>query len=92
MYRKNADYITLVVTDLGMSVMDGYQLFNELKKINPELPIIISSGFGDMDVSTRINKEDIAGFLNKPYTFAQLREVLKSVVEKIPMKDNQTIN
>ena len=80
-YLKNAVEITLVVTDMGMPVMDGYELFSELKKINPELPIIISSGYGDTEVNSRIGIDKIAGIISKPYNTDQLREILKSVVE-----------
>ena len=80
LYRMNAEKITLVVTDIGMPVMDGYALFSELKKINPELPIIIASGFSDTVVTLRIAVENIAGFISKPYSFEQLRDALKSVV------------
>lgn len=83
LYQKHADDILLVVTDIGMPIMDGYELFRELKKLRPELPIIISSGFGETVVTARINREDIAGFISKPYKFDQLWEVLKSVVDKL---------
>lgn len=82
MYQKIAENITLVVTDIGMPIMDGYVLFRELKKLNFDVPIIISSGFGDSPVTSRIATGDAAGFLNKPYNFDQLREVLKEVVEE----------
>jgi len=79
-YQKNAARITLVVTDIGMPVMDGYELFRELKKLNPVLPIIISSGFGETEVTSRIPREEVAGMVSKPYRFDQLRKVLKSVL------------
>jgi YesN/AraC family two-component response regulator len=81
LYQKNDADITLVVTDVGMPVMNGYELFRELKKLRPELPIIISSGFGDVDVTSKIACDDIAGLIGKPYSFDKLREVLKGVVE-----------
>ena len=80
-YKNNTTEITLVVTDMGMPVMDGCQLFNELKKLNPELPIIVSSGYGDVEVVARIGSDNIAGLISKPYNPDQLREVLKSVVK-----------
>ena len=61
--------------------MDGYELFRELKKLNPALPIIISSGFGDTVVTALIPRDEIAGLVGKPYSFDQLREVLKMVVD-----------
>ncbi len=81
MYQKNAAEITLVVTDMGMPVMDGYELFHKLKSLDPELPIIVSSGYGDVEVSARIGSDNIAGIISKPYNPSQLREVLKSVME-----------
>jgi FixJ family two-component response regulator len=63
-------------------------LFKELKDLAPELPIIISSGFGDTVVTSRIAPDDIAGLVSKPYNFGQLRNVLKSVIEGTKL--NQT--
>ena len=81
LYREHAAEIILVVTDLGMPIMNGYELFGELKKLNPELPILISSGFGDAEVSSRIAMDGVAGLISKPYNPDQLRDVLKGVVE-----------
>jgi signal transduction histidine kinase/CheY-like chemotaxis protein len=83
LYQKHVPDISLVITDMGMPNMNGYELFHELKKLNTNLPIVISSGFGDVAVSSHIAPEDIAGIISKPYTFDLLREVLKGVVEGI---------
>ena len=81
LYQKNATDITLVMTDMGMPIMDGYELFSELKKLNPALPIIVSSGYGDAEVGSRLGSDNIAGLISKPYNPDQLRDVLKKVVE-----------
>jgi PAS domain S-box-containing protein len=81
LYQQNSADITLVVADMGMPVMDGYEMFRELKKLDPKLPIIISSGFGESDIGSKIPGEAIAGMINKPYNLEHLREVLKGVVE-----------
>jgi PAS domain S-box-containing protein len=80
LYKKYSADITLVIADMGMPVMDGYELFRELKMLNSELPIIVSSGFGDAEVTSRIPREQIAGLVNKPYHYDQLREMLKGVL------------
>lgn len=80
-YRNNPANISLVITDMGMPVMDGYELFRELKKINPKLKIIVSSGFGDAEITSRIPPKEITGLISKPYNYDQLREALKSVVD-----------
>ncbi len=79
LYQKNAADITVVVTDMGMPVMDGYALFRELKKRNSQLPIMISSGFGDADITSRIARDEIAGIISKPYNPDRLLELLKSI-------------
>jgi signal transduction histidine kinase len=83
LYEKSAADITMVVTDIGMPVMNGYELFYELKQRSQQLPIIISSGFGEGYIVSKIPREEIAGLINKPYSFDQLRDVLRGVVERV---------
>jgi len=80
LYEKHSADLALVVTDLGMPIMDGYALVAELKKLDRNLPVIISTGFGDGTVGERIAREDIAGMIGKPYNFDQLRDELKRVL------------
>jgi len=80
LYQAKSSEITLVLTDIGMPVMDGYELIRELKKLNPTLPIIMSSGFGDIDISSKVSRRDVAGIIGKPYNFTQMREVINSVI------------
>lgn len=82
-YQRNANDINLVITDIGMPVMDGYELFQKLKSLNPILSIIVSSGFSDTVVTSRIPRNDIAGFMSKPYRFDKMQEVLKNVVDTL---------
>jgi PAS domain S-box-containing protein len=88
-YRKNASEIGLVLTDVGMPLMDGYELIAELKKLDPKLPIIISSGFGDTVVTSKIAPEEIVGLISKPYSFEQLQDVLKGLLEKKLLKQEK---
>ncbi len=79
-YQQNDYDIVLVMTDMGMPVMDGYNLFLELKRLDAELPIVISSGFGDADITSKISRDDIAGLISKPYNFDLLRNVIRDAV------------
>ncbi len=81
LFRLNFSDIDLVLTDIGMPVMSGYDLYCELKKIKPSLPIILSSGYADSDLKSKIDEDGLAGFLNKPYTFEELQIVLKVFFE-----------
>lgn len=80
LYQNTPSDIVLVLTDIGMPAMDGYTLFHELKKLDPKLPIIVSSGFGEVEVTSKLEKEDIAGMVSKPYSYVQLRDLLRVVM------------
>ncbi len=61
--------------------MDGYKLFHLLRERNPGLPFLITSGYGDAVVSSRIEAGETVGLLSKPYSLDQLRDALKRVVK-----------
>ena len=82
-YQRNAADIDLVITDIVMPLMDGYKLFRELKRLAPGLPVFISSGLSEIDITARISFDEMAGFIKKPYTLAQLQQALKSVTEEL---------
>lgn len=82
LYRQNSDVITVVMTDIGMPIMDGYQLVAELRKNYPQLPIIVCSGFGDVDIKSKFSSGDISGLINKPYNVEQLSVILNEILGK----------
>jgi len=87
LYQQLSSVISMVITDIGMPIMDGYELVRELKKLSPALPIVISSGFGDTDVFSRIERDAVAGIISKPYGFVQLSEVLERAMRKSREQD-----
>jgi len=80
LYRKNAAEIILVLTDVGMPVMDGYALVSALRKQSADVPIIVSSGFGDSEVIARLAGENISRIISKPYSFEQFQAVLQQTL------------
>jgi len=81
--KNGRDEIVLVVLDLTMPRMDGYQAFNELRRINPRLPVVLMSGYSERQSVLRF-EENLAGFLPKPLTFESVKECLKSVLGEAP--------
>jgi DNA-binding NtrC family response regulator len=80
-YRANADHIALVMLDLTMPNMDGEQTFAELRRLQPEVRVVLMSGFIQSDVVTRFTGKEIACFLQKPFSFDMLRGALQTVME-----------
>lgn len=69
----------LVITDLAMPVMSGEQLAAEIKKIAPNKPIILLTGFGDQRASQNAYSHLVDYVLIKPVTLFALREAIAKV-------------
>jgi len=79
LFRRNAETITAVLLDLTMPVMGGGEAFRLMKEIRPEIPIIISSGYGESAVREQFTSA-LAGVIRKPYTVSELREKISAIL------------
>jgi two-component system, cell cycle sensor histidine kinase and response regulator CckA len=73
--------ISLVVLDLTMPVMTGEQALPLIKAIDPNMPIILSSGFNEAEISRRFAEASIAGVLQKPYSVAAIISIVTRTLE-----------
>jgi two-component system cell cycle sensor histidine kinase/response regulator CckA len=80
LFRQHQAEIAGVLLDLTMPHMDGEQTFRELRRLQPDVRVILASGYSDSEVMQRFANEALAGALEKPYQLqalcAKLREVL----------------
>ena len=79
-YRNDKDLIDAVLMDLTMPHMDGAQAYAEMRKINPDVKVVIASGNVVEDVAARFAGKGVAGILQKPYSIISLREVLSTIL------------
>ena len=77
LYERMADEIRVVVLDLMMPRMNGEETYRRLRLIRPDVKVILSSGYNDIEALSKFSGKDLAGFLKKPFTAAQLGEVIK---------------
>jgi CheY-like chemotaxis protein len=75
--------VGLVVLDLTMPVMTGGQAIPLIKVMRPALPIILSSGFAEAEISRRYADCGIADFLQKPYTAATIASKVMQIFQKL---------
>ena len=66
--------VDLLLTDLKMSVMDGFDLLLEVLKKYPYLPVIVTSAFSNDDVIKKINAMGFIHFIEKPFEFDDLTD------------------
>jgi len=71
-----------VLLDVVMPVMGGDEALSHIRRIRPDVPVVICSGHNEVESMERFNEADIDGIVKKPYTAKQLVEKLKAVLEK----------
>ena len=80
LFRADSHEILLVLLDMTMPHMSGDETFSELRRIRSEIRVILSSGYSEQDAVSRFQSNGLAGFIQKPYRFKELREKIKSVL------------
>ncbi len=77
-YAARGNEIAFVVMDLTMPHMSGEEAFRELRRINPEVKVFISSGYSEWEITARFTGKSLAGFIQKPYQMTALQETLSN--------------
>ena len=85
-YRENLGSIDLVITDLGMPYMDGEELFFELKNLNPDIHVIVSTGYLEKGSKEEMIAKGIKDVVLKPYRIKELLEAVRNVLDKKAQK------
>ena len=80
-FRRLSDRISLVLLDLTMPTMSGNEVLHSIRAIRPDVPVIISSGYTEPDAMRRVSAGELAGFLQKPYSAAQLLQKVGAALE-----------
>lgn len=78
---EEIDACDLVVTDLMMPVMDGPALLRELRRLRPELPVVLTSGRPGSDEEAQAALAEADGFLAKPYDTRSLLTAVREALD-----------
>ena len=79
-FEANSQKISCVLLDLTMPHMDGEQAFRQMRHQNPEVRVILCSGYNEVDATQRFTGKGLAGFIQKPYNMKVLRAKLHEVL------------
>ena len=78
---KAADY-DLVLCDIKMPKMDGEELLQEVKKIKPEIPMVMISGHGDMETAINTMRLGAFDYISKPPDLNRLLNTVRNALDK----------
>jgi DNA-binding NtrC family response regulator len=79
------DY-NLIISDLKMPGMDGIELFDELREIKPDIPVIIMTAYGSLETSEEAMKKGVADFITKPFRKDSILFTISRVLELARMR------
>jgi|GEM_PF-590008 len=78
--RMGAEPVDLLITDLRMPVMDGFELLAWVSTNRPKLPIIVMTAFGDADLESKLEPYNTLKCLEKPLDFSVLRDLVQTAL------------
>ncbi len=82
MLRQKDQNFDLIILDMIMPVMGGFQTYQAIRKMNGKIKILISSGFSDSDKIALIKKDDRVDILFKPYKAEELAKKVRQILDK----------
>ncbi|MCV6588740.1 MAG: sigma-54 dependent transcriptional regulator [Marinobacterium sp.] len=72
----------VLVTDINLPGMDGLELMKRVQMIDPDLPVILITGHGDISMAVRAMRDGAWDFIEKPFASDLLQDVVRRAVEK----------
>jgi PAS domain S-box-containing protein len=86
LYRERSGEIDLVLLDLTMPVMGGLDCFRQMQKVDPQVRVVISSGFSAESTANEVMKEGALGYVPKPYDIDVLARIVREALGKTPAR------
>ena len=81
LYQRNQEGINLFIIDMIMPRMSGSELFDQLKRINPAVKVLLSSGYSIDGQAREILHRGCDGFIQKPFSVSQLSVKIREILD-----------
>ena len=81
-FKKRRGEIALVLSDMGLPKMGGYELFQRLKSMDPSVKLILASGYLEPNLKSEILKAGAKDFIQKPYSPEQIQETIRRLLDE----------
>ena len=80
LFKQHLADISLIVLDLSMPGIDGAETFKRIRVLDPNAKVILSSGYAEEEAMDRFEGLGLAGFLQKPYQWSRLVQILRGYI------------
>jgi two-component system cell cycle sensor histidine kinase/response regulator CckA len=82
-FSEDPEKIDLVILDITMPHMGGEETYSEMRKIRPDIQVLLSSGYNEKEATNSFAGKGLAGFIQKPYKPSELVQKLYSLLEDV---------
>ena len=86
LFQFGFEDISIVLLDIAIPGMGGEKTFRQLREIRKDIPIIVCSGLGEENVIQSFIQQGCVGFLQKPFNFDKLIEMIRKSRRKYKEK------
>ena len=81
LFKGMEDEIDLVILDLVMPGIKGDQVFDIIRKIQPQMPVLLSSGYAINGQATAVLEKGCNGFIQKPFNLSELSKKIREILD-----------
>jgi two-component system, cell cycle sensor histidine kinase and response regulator CckA len=81
LFSRLHDRVSAVLLDLTMPRMDGQEVWRYIRELRPDMKVVVSSGYDEMEARRQLCEEPELHFLKKPYTANSLVKVLRAAMK-----------
>jgi DNA-binding NtrC family response regulator len=81
-FCRHKTEIDLVLLDVGLPKVRGMDVLLKMKSENPDVRVVVASGYLDPKVKTEMYRAGVKDFVDKPYMLSELLETLRSLTER----------
>jgi CheY-like chemotaxis protein len=81
-YKTEKDQIDLVILDMIMPGLDGGETYEKMKEVNPDVKVLLTTGYGIDGKATEILERGCDGFLQKPFRLGDLSEQIERILSE----------
>jgi CheY-like chemotaxis protein len=80
-FRARRDTFALVLTDMGLPKLGGWEVFQKIREMDPKIKVILASGFVDASVRDDMMSQGAADVLQKPYVPQKILDRIRKVLD-----------
>jgi two-component system cell cycle sensor histidine kinase/response regulator CckA len=80
-YENNKEKIDLIILDMIMPGMGGGEVYDQLKEINRDINVLLSSGYSIEGQATEILRRGCDGFIQKPFNIQKLSRKIREILD-----------